>query len=76
MPIETLEFEEPIALLLKEIETLELQPRTDARDRGCTWIVTETGDDVPDKPNPSFHNMIRSGFKVAYQRPNYMPPKQ
>ena len=33
MPVETLEFEEPIALLLKEIDTLELQPRTDARDR-------------------------------------------
>src|SRR5438132_12698732 len=33
MPAETLEFEEPIAVLLKEIETLEQQPRTDARDR-------------------------------------------
>src|SRR5215471_14872680 len=33
MPVETLEFEEPIAALLKEIQTLELQPRTDARDR-------------------------------------------
>src|SRR5262245_47145966 len=33
MPVETLEFEEPIVLLLKEIETLGLQPRTDARDR-------------------------------------------
>jgi len=33
MSVETLEFEEPIALLLKEIDTLELQPRTDARDR-------------------------------------------
>ncbi len=33
MAPDTLEFEEPIALLLKEIETLELLPRTDARDR-------------------------------------------
>jgi acetyl-CoA carboxylase carboxyl transferase subunit alpha len=33
MAIETLEFEEPIALLVKEIDTLGLQPRTDARDR-------------------------------------------
>jgi acetyl-CoA carboxylase carboxyl transferase subunit alpha len=33
MPVETLEFEEPIVLLVKEIETLGLQPRTDARDR-------------------------------------------
>jgi acetyl-CoA carboxylase carboxyl transferase subunit alpha len=30
---ETLEFEEPIAVLLKEIEALALLPRTDARDR-------------------------------------------
>src|SRR4029450_4585064 len=33
MPPETLEFEEPIAVLLKEVEALELLPRTDARDR-------------------------------------------
>jgi acetyl-CoA carboxylase carboxyl transferase subunit alpha len=33
MPAETLEFEEPIAVLLKEIEALGLLPRTDARDR-------------------------------------------
>jgi acetyl-CoA carboxylase carboxyl transferase subunit alpha len=33
MALETLEFEEPIANLLKEIDALNLQPRTDARDR-------------------------------------------
>ncbi len=34
MPTDTLlEFEEPIAVLLKEIEALEMLPRTDARDR-------------------------------------------
>src|SRR5438445_2717637 len=33
MPLETLEFEEPIAVLLKEIEALELLPHTDPRDR-------------------------------------------
>src|SRR4029450_1053930 len=34
MPTDALlEFEEPIAALLKEIETLEAQPHTDARDR-------------------------------------------
>jgi acetyl-CoA carboxylase carboxyl transferase subunit alpha len=33
MPIETLEFEEPIGLVLKEIDALELLPRTDGRDR-------------------------------------------
>ena len=33
MPVETLEFEEPIAALLKEIDALTLLPRTDAHDR-------------------------------------------
>jgi acetyl-CoA carboxylase carboxyl transferase subunit alpha len=33
MALETLDFEEPIAVLLKEIEALALLPRTDARDR-------------------------------------------
>lgn len=33
MPPDTLEFEEPVAAVLKEIEALQLLPRTDARDR-------------------------------------------
>src|SRR5439155_10131439 len=33
MPTETLDFEEPIAVLLKEIEALELLPHTEPRDR-------------------------------------------
>jgi acetyl-CoA carboxylase carboxyl transferase subunit alpha len=33
MPADLLEFEEPIAVLLKEIEALTLLPRTDARER-------------------------------------------
>jgi acetyl-CoA carboxylase carboxyl transferase subunit alpha len=33
MPPETLDFEEPIAILLKEMEALELLPQTDARNR-------------------------------------------
>ncbi len=32
MPLETLEFEEPIAVLLKEIDALTVLPRTDARE--------------------------------------------
>lgn len=39
---------------------------------GCRWLVTETGQDTPERPNPSFHNMMRAGFKVAYHRPNYL----
>src|SRR4051812_22694787 len=33
MPPETLDFEEPVAVLMKEVEALSLLPRTDARDR-------------------------------------------
>ena len=33
MPLETLDFEEPIAIVLREIEALTQLPRTDARDR-------------------------------------------
>jgi acetyl-CoA carboxylase carboxyl transferase subunit alpha len=33
MPPETLDFEEPVAPILKDLDALELLPRTDARDR-------------------------------------------
>jgi len=44
---------------------------------GCEWLVTETGEDTPQHrferqhPNPSYHNMLRTGFQLPYQRPNY-----
>lgn len=44
----------------------------DAITLGCEWIVTETGEETPETPNPSFHNMVRTGFRLAYARPNYM----
>ena len=43
----------------------------DAAQRGCRWIVTETGEELPDRPNPSYHNMLRTGFALAYLRQNY-----
>ena len=39
---------------------------------GCRWLVTETGEDTPDHPNPSYRNMLRTGFRLAYLRPNYI----
>jgi hypothetical protein len=39
---------------------------------GVKWFVTETGEDTPEDPNPSYHNMLRSGFKLAYLRRNYV----
>jgi len=48
----------------------------DGRALGCRWFVTETGEEKPDDPNPSYHNMLRNGFKLAYLRRNYIhvPP--
>ena len=44
----------------------------DAAALGCRWLVTETGEDVPEHPNPSYRNMLRTGFQLAYLRPNYI----
>lgn len=55
------------ALMARRIE--------DGRALGCRWFVTETGEETSERPNPSFRNMLRAGFQVAYHRQNYMPPK-
>jgi hypothetical protein len=43
---------------------------------GCTIFVAETWKERPDKPNPSLHNMLHTGFIIAYDRPNYMMPTE
>ena len=53
------------ALMARRIE--------DAVKLGCRWLVTETGEDTPERPNPSFHNMVRAGFQLAYLRPSFEP---
>lgn len=44
----------------------------DARALGCRLAITETGPDTPEEPNPSLHNMIRLGFNLGYDRPNFV----
>ncbi len=39
---------------------------------GCRWFTTETNEDTPEAPNPSYHNMLRTGFQLAYLRPIYV----
>ena len=39
---------------------------------GCEWLTTETGEDLPEARNPSYHNMLRTGFQLAYLRPTYV----
>jgi hypothetical protein len=45
---------------------------SDARDAGCRFAVVETGEDTPEDPNPSYRNMARAGFELAYFRDNWV----
>lgn len=42
----------------------------DAAARGCATVVTETGAETPESPNPSLHNMRRLGLTELYERQN------
>jgi len=44
----------------------------DAREAGCRFAVVETGKDTPEDPNPSYRNMVRAGFELAYFRHNWV----
>lgn len=46
----------------------------DARRLGLEWLVAETDDELPDKPNPSYHNVERAGLPARYVRTNWGPP--
>lgn len=43
-----------------------------AAELGCEVVVVETADDTLEKPNPSTHNLVRMGFRIAYRRPNWV----
>ncbi len=44
----------------------------DARELGCKYVVVETAEESPEKSAPSYRNMRRYGFRIAYVRQNYM----
>lgn len=45
----------------------------DARDQGCRWAITETGEETEREPvNHSYRNMVRLGFRLAYARQNWL----
>jgi GNAT superfamily N-acetyltransferase len=46
----------------------------EARVRGCTTVVTETGELEDDRPSNSYRNIVRAGFREAGVRPNYRAP--
>jgi hypothetical protein len=39
---------------------------------GVETLVTETGEQVPGRPDYSYRNILRMGFEPAYLRPNWM----
>jgi len=44
----------------------------DAAREGCKWVSVETAEQTPEREAPSFRNLSRLGFSVAYTRPNYL----
>lgn len=52
------------ALLARRIEA--------ATAAGARTLVIETGEDLPDRPAPSYRNVRRAGFEVAYLRDNWL----
>jgi GNAT superfamily N-acetyltransferase len=46
----------------------------DAAGAGAHTVFTQVAQDLPDRPNPSEHNMRRAGFRTAYQRDHWILP--
>ena len=46
-----------------------------ALDLGCDLLGTCTGEEVPDDPQISYHNILKMSFTPAYTRRNMAPPK-
>lgn len=44
----------------------------DAIAAGSEWLFIETVEETPQRPNPSYHNMLRTGFQLAYHRQDYI----
>jgi hypothetical protein len=44
-----------------------------AREAGCEWVLTCTGEAVPGDPQHSYGNILKSGFEEWTLRPNYAP---
>lgn len=43
---------------------------------GCRRLGTATGEEIPGDPQHSYANILRMGFKEAYIRENYAPPRR
>jgi GNAT superfamily N-acetyltransferase len=45
-----------------------------AREAGARRLCVETGERVPARPDQSYRNILRAGFREAYLRPNWRSP--
>jgi hypothetical protein len=45
----------------------------DAIASDAPQVITETGDDTPERPNPSLRNILRSGFEIVHWRRSLGP---
>jgi GNAT superfamily N-acetyltransferase len=43
-----------------------------AAELGCETLVTETGEQLPGRPDYSYRNILRMGFEPEYVRPNWV----
>lgn len=46
-----------------------------AQKLGCSLLVAETSRHTPEHASPSYLNLTRQGFQLAYHRPNYLYEK-
>lgn len=53
-------------------QALVVRRLKDAAGAGCAWVSVETAEDTVTRDAPSFRNLRRLGFEVAYRRPNYL----
>jgi GNAT superfamily N-acetyltransferase len=44
----------------------------DAAERGVKHLIVETAEAKPERPSPSYRNIVRFGFETAYVRPNFL----
>jgi len=45
------------------------------RELGVRRLSTETGERIPERPDQSYRNILRAGFRETYLRPNWRSPR-
>jgi len=57
----------------KGAQTLMIKRRlNDAFLKGCKYAIVETAKDTVENPSVSYRNVLKNGFRLVYNRPNYV----